>query len=117
VHGNHGPLDGWSASLQWPNTVKVFGGDSVEYIDLQREGATIARVYGISYKMRDVSDNLALPFEHRGTDYPVIGLLHADVGGNMAHEAYAPASVDDLLGRGRFIIDFHPPSDSGIIYI
>ena len=24
-HGNHDPMDGWSASLHWPNEVHVFG--------------------------------------------------------------------------------------------
>ena len=100
VHGNHDPLDGWSASLQWPNTVKFFGGDSVEHIDVQREGVTIAHVYGISYKVRDISDNLALQFEHQSTDIPAIALLHANVGSNTVHKSYAPASVDDLLNRG-----------------
>ena len=30
VHGNHDPLDGWSASLDWPEQVYVFSGTQVE---------------------------------------------------------------------------------------
>jgi len=100
VHGNHDPLDGWSASLKWPDNVIIFGGESVGHADFQRDGITIARIYGISYKVRDVSDNLSLQFRHLEADFPAIALLHANIGSNTAHKSYAPASVDDLLGRG-----------------
>ena len=30
VHGNHDPLDGWSAVRNWPKHVTVFGSDGVE---------------------------------------------------------------------------------------
>lgn len=29
VHGNHDPLDGWSAHLAWPQLVTIFPGDKV----------------------------------------------------------------------------------------
>lgn len=99
VHGNHDPLDGWSATLQWPDSVKAFGGDTVEYVDVKREDSTLARVYGISYKVQDVSENLALQFKHENLEVPAIALLHANVGSNPTHKAYAPASIDDLLNR------------------
>lgn len=100
AHGNHDPLDSWSVSLQWPETVKVFGGDEVECGDIEREGRVVAKVYGISYKTRDVFDNLALKFRHNESDVPAIALLHANVGDNTGHDAYAPASINDFLGRG-----------------
>jgi len=100
VHGNHDPLNGWSASLIWPDNVKVFGGEDFECVDFKRQDNTLARIYGISYKERDVTQNLALRFQHEETDIPAIALLHANIGSNPAHKSYAPASINDLLNRG-----------------
>ena len=32
VHGNHDPLDGWTASLDWPERTHIFQGDEVEAV-------------------------------------------------------------------------------------
>lgn len=100
AHGNHDPLDSWSVSLQWPVTVKVFGGNEVECSPIERDGHVVAKVYGISYKTRDVFDNLALKFGHENSSVPAIALLHANIGNNADHEPYAPAQINDLVGRG-----------------
>src|SRR5438270_6455808 len=65
AHGNHDPLDGWSAVRRAPDNLVVFGGDAVETHTVARSGATLAQVYGISYARRDVTENLALRFERR----------------------------------------------------
>lgn len=100
IHGNHDPLSGWGARLGWPGRVHIFGGQHVEAAPVIRGGQEIARIYGISYRVRDVRDNLASRFR-RDADCPwAIGLLHANVGGDPDHEAYAPCALDDLLGAG-----------------
>ena len=53
-------------------------------------------MYGISYRVRDVSTNLAAKF-HRERGAPfALGLLHANVGGDPSAGNYAPCSMDDL---------------------
>ena len=44
VHGNHDPLDGWSASLDWPERVHVFSGTQVECRPVTKNGTVKAYV-------------------------------------------------------------------------
>ncbi|MBX6395007.1 MAG: DNA repair exonuclease [Alicyclobacillaceae bacterium] len=99
VHGNHDPLSGWSAALEWPDGVHIFGPE-VEEVPLVRDGKEVARVCGVSYDRPDVRDNLAKQFPARRVDGWRIGLLHANVGGDPRHGAYAPCSADDLAEAG-----------------
>ncbi|MGA1840996.1 MAG: metallophosphoesterase family protein [bacterium] len=96
VYGNHDPLDSWSASLIRPDKATIFGGDKVECFPLVREGRIIANIFGISFPIRDVYENLALRFEYHKDNVPAIGLLHSNVGKNTGHKPYAPASIEDL---------------------
>lgn len=100
VTGNHDPLSGWEPSVDWPASVHRFGADEVGECRVMRDGVEIARVYGISYPRRDVSENLALRFR-RSPDAPfAVGLLHANVGSQPGHYPYAPCSMSDLRASG-----------------
>jgi exonuclease SbcD len=100
VHGNHDPLNRWSATLEWPEQAHIFGGNEVASLPVVRDGETIATVYGISYPTQDVRRNLARKFR-RTDDAPfAIGLLHCNVGDDTGHEPYAPCTLDDLARAG-----------------
>lgn len=100
VHGNHDALDGWSSALEWPAGVHVFG-ERLETVAVERDGAPLARVSGISYPRRQEERNLAALFGGAPSGGAFhIGLLHANVGGNTQHDPYAPCEVADLLDRG-----------------
>jgi exonuclease SbcD len=99
AYGNHDPLNGWSATLKWPEGTVAFPGDKVECIPLEDQNEKIAMIYGISFAKRDVKDNLSLRFDPAHERIPQIGLLHANVGINTGHEPYAPCSVDDLCSN------------------
>jgi len=100
IHGNHDPLDGWSAiGDRWPPGVTVFGGTDVDAVPVVRDGVQLATVYGISYGTRDVAENLSLRYR-RGTGPGVhVGLLHCNVGADAEHGSYSPCSLQDLLDR------------------
>ena len=100
VHGNHDPLDGWSAIREWPRGVRVFGHEEVEVAPITRESATVGYVHGISYGRRDVAANLAARFRRGDAPGPHIGLLHTNAGGSPDHAAYAPCSLSDLQAAG-----------------
>jgi DNA repair exonuclease SbcCD nuclease subunit len=53
VHGNHDPLDGWSANLDWPENVHIFKGKSVEEVSVEKDDDEIAQIYGISFHNRE----------------------------------------------------------------
>jgi exonuclease SbcD len=100
AHGNHDPLDGWSAVRRHPANLTVFGADMV---DPQRVGPPDqpwAHLYGISYPRRDVTENLALRFKRQDAPGLHIGVLHANVGNQAEYPAYSPCTVADLAATG-----------------
>ncbi|NPE28655.1 phosphoesterase [Methanococcoides sp. SA1] len=97
THGNHDPLNGWSASLEWPDNVKVFGGDNVEAVSVEKNGEVVAAINGISYATKHIQENLAKRFQQKGSGSPfTIGMLHCTVGSGEGHEPYAPCTIQDL---------------------
>jgi exonuclease SbcD len=95
-HGNHDPLDGWSASLRWPEGVHIFG-PQLESIPLILGGEEVVVVHGISYPRSQIDEDFGKGF-HRQGSYPFqIGLFHCSLGSDPAHENYAPRTVDELL--------------------
>ncbi len=100
VHGNHDPLDGWSAIRDWPDGVTVFGSTSVESVTVERDGQPLAIVHGISYAKPDTTDNLTLRFSRGSGEGLQIGLLHCNVGDDGEHASYSPCTIDDLRGAG-----------------
>ena len=100
VHGNHDPLDGWSAIRAWPPNVTLFGSNEVEGHPVERDGERVATIYGISYPRRDVTENLALRFQRGSEPGLHIGLLHCAVGAVGDHALYSPCTVADLRAAG-----------------
>ena len=95
-HGNHDPLDGWSASLRWPEGVHIFGSE-LESIPLTIGGEDTVVVHGISYPTSQIEEDFGKEF-HRQGSYPFqIGLLHCSLGSDPAHETYAPRTMAELV--------------------
>ena len=94
-HGNHDPLDGWEARLDLPAGCIRFGAEVREEAIFPNDPDR-AVVYGMSYPHREVHENLALRFRELPRSHFNIGLLHANVGANTDHNAYAPCSLADL---------------------
>ena len=98
-HGNHDPLDGWEARLNYPPSCTRFGAN-FNAVPVFKEDPKRAIVLGISYATRDVTKNLVQPLGRVDPDSFFIGLLHANVGNNLEHGPYAPCSLDDLVQSG-----------------
>lgn len=99
VHGNHDPL---TKSLKWrrplPPNVHTFQPDEPHEYTVVSDPDGEIRVAGVSFGASAVPQNLAsrfssLPAEHSRWR---VAVLHTSLGGNSAHETYAPCSVDDL---------------------
>jgi len=100
VTGNHDPLSGWEATVEWPALAHRFGGDAVGEHPIVRDGQEIARVYGISYARKVETRDLAAGF-CRAPDAPFsIGLLHGTIGLTDRHERYAPTTEEVLAASG-----------------
>ena len=98
-HGNHDPLDGWEARLEYPTGCHRFGAD-FQAVPVFRDEPDRVLVYGISYPTQDVYENLVSRLGQVDDRAFSIGLLHANVGGNTDHALYAPCSLDDLAQSG-----------------
>jgi DNA repair exonuclease SbcCD nuclease subunit len=100
VHGNHDPLDGWSANLDWPENVHIFNGKSVGKVFVKKDGEEIVKIYGISFRTREIKTNLAQKFPTKTKNALfTIGMLHCNVGTNTVHEPYAPCTLQDLISK------------------
>ncbi len=97
AHGNHDPLSGWEARLSLPPEVHRFGGEQVERLVFRRHGENLAQIYGISYPVKEVRDNLAPGFQRQDPRPFAIGVLHCNLGANPEHDNYAPCRLEDLL--------------------
>jgi DNA repair protein SbcD/Mre11 len=98
--GNHDPLSGWSATIEWPRTLHTFPANRVHSCQVTRDGQVIATVHGISYPKEAVYDNLAARFARPDSLAPSVAVLHANVGGDTAHLPYAPTTVSELATKG-----------------
>jgi DNA repair exonuclease SbcCD nuclease subunit len=96
IHGNHDPLDGWRAKLDFHPFVHIFG-DKLERVSHEKDGVALAAIYGMSYPTREVHENLALAYQKQLGDPFAIGLLHANVGNDAGHESYASCTLNDLV--------------------
>lgn len=98
AHGNHDPLSGWQAPLEFPPEVHRFGAE-VEVLPLRRDGQVVAHVAGSSYPVRDVLATRVPSYAQAlvGLESPfLIAVLHAHLGADPNHAAYAPTSVAEL---------------------
>ena len=105
IHGNHDPLDGWSAIRNWPWNVTVFPGDQVQALAVQSNGDRLATIYGISYASNETSENLAVRFVREDAPGIHVAILHCHVLGSEgipseAAAPYSPCSVADLQSIG-----------------
>jgi DNA repair exonuclease SbcCD nuclease subunit len=101
VHGNHDPLEGWSAiGGTWPPGVTFFDSARVGSVPVQRDGRRLATIHGISYARRNITENLALRFRRGSEPGLHIGLLHSNVGADPDHAPYSPCHVEDLRRAG-----------------
>ncbi len=95
-HGNHDPLDGWSASLRWPNEVHIFGPE-LESVSLTLKNGNAIRIHGVSYPHAGIDESFGREFQRRGPEPFQVGLFHCSVGSDPAHETYAPRTIPELL--------------------
>ena len=98
-HGNHDPLNGWEARLDYPPSCIRFGAE-FEAVPVFEDDPQRAVVHGISYPTRDVFENLVPRLGKVDPNTFSIGLMHANVDGNADHAAYAPCSLTDLVFSG-----------------
>ncbi len=96
VHGNHDHLGSRAVTLDWPRSVTVFSARQPEMAEVRRQGATLARIFGLSHFGPAEAANLSERFPPAGQGPFAVGLLHANLEGNPEHDDYAPCTLTDL---------------------
>ena len=96
VAGNHDPLSDWLTEIKFSKNVHLLAGDKVEMVPIKKDGNVITTIYGISYKVSDVKENLSLRFQAKEKNGFSIGMLHANVGSRKEHASYSPCTINDL---------------------
>ena len=98
-HGNHDPLDGWEARLDYPTGCTRFR-EEAQVVPVFEDDPESAVVHGISYSRRDVYDNLVRCLGKGDPEAFSIGLVHANAGRDTTHTNYAPCTLEDLERNG-----------------
>lgn len=99
-HGNHDPMDSWHSQVTFPSNTYRFG-STVSSSELRPGDPDSPIVYGYSYPVREVRDNLIPLFKPEIQAGRIgIGLVHANVGSDTGHDSYAPCTIDDLSNIG-----------------
>ncbi|MCP5007624.1 MAG: DNA repair exonuclease [Planctomycetes bacterium] len=105
VAGNHDPLSEWVMEIGFSPNVHLLSGDKVDVVPIEKSGNIIAKICGISYKVRETRENLSLKFlggacTRLSEEAVSIGLIHANVGARPGHEPYAPCTINHLRAVG-----------------
>lgn len=100
AHGNHDPLSSRFSSISWPDNVTIFDSTMQSRL-VERDGAPIAVVHGISHSSAREQRNLSSLFQRDAShDCFQLGVLHCSLEGDGKADRYAPASLDDLRKSG-----------------
>ena len=97
LHGNHDAESQITKRLILPDSVKVFSSRKCETFTLPELGVAL---HGLSFRQRDISDNLVPSYPEPLAGSFNIGVLHTGLGGVVGHENYAPCALDELVAKG-----------------
>ena len=99
ICGNHDPLDGWDAGLEFPPGCHRFG-PKLEMAPLLPADPNRVWVYGASYQHAACPDNLVRLVPPVPPGQLAIGLIHCWVGSEAGEAGFAPCLLGDFRGRG-----------------
>jgi DNA repair exonuclease SbcCD nuclease subunit len=105
IRGNLDHLGGVQTNLDWPASTRIFAAGASAPQRFCVDGEEVAAVYGTSFPRMSVPESthgFCKP-EARDRSLFRIGMIHANVGGQVGHDSYSPCSVDEL---GALDIDY-----------
>ena len=79
--GDRDPLDGWSATIEWPKGVHVFSAERPECVTAERHGKALARITGISFAQAGEARDLAGTLKPESGDLFQIAVLQPPLHG------------------------------------
>lgn len=98
IHGNHDHLSGTWITVELPENVHIFSGQTEVKLFEKADGTSV-HLYGFSYPRRHVKERMIETYmKAEGADYH-IGLLHGNLEGNAEHSPYSPFSQKELADK------------------
>lgn len=96
-YGNHDFINGNMHPVTFPDNVFVFPNEKVQHFIHERNGESLAAIYGFSYENRAVNSKKAAAYKIAWGDAPYhIATLHGSLQSNTTHDVYAPFQLTDL---------------------
>lgn len=96
-YGNHDHLNGNKYPVTYPDNVFIFPTETVSQFTYEKEGKSIASIYGFSYENRAVIANKTKEYQITDDKIPFhIAMLHGSVQSNTDHDMYAPFQIGEL---------------------
>ncbi|TPI48487.1 MULTISPECIES: DNA repair exonuclease [unclassified Mesorhizobium] len=96
IRGNHDALSRISKQLVFPDTVTIFGAQTV----LQTAGGLDVMFHGLSFASPKAPDSLLPKYSAPREGAVNVGIMHTSLAGSPGHDVYAPCNVADLHGHG-----------------
>lgn len=96
-YGNHDYIKGNIHPITYPDNVHIFSSEEVSSFVFEKDGQSLAKIYGFSYEDRAVLGNKTEEYYRIEDHIPFhIGMLHGSVYGNQTHDPYAPFTLTNL---------------------
>ncbi|RDW18180.1 DNA repair exonuclease [Oceanobacillus arenosus] len=96
-YGNHDFINGNRYPIEYPENVYIFPDEKVASFIYEKDGVSIAEIYGFSYENRAVLDSKATEYKINHPHIPFhIAMLHGSIQSNTEHDVYAPFQLGDL---------------------
>ncbi len=97
IFGEHDAPDEWSAVRRWPESVVIFGAETVTAHPVERNGERMATVYGKSYAGDGADENPVQHFRRGGEGGIHVGLFRCAVANATDEQPPEACSLEDLL--------------------
>ena len=97
LHGNHDAESQITRRLDLPENVRVFSSRRPQTLKIEELGVAL---HGMSFRQRDVAENLVSAYPEALKGWFNIGVLHTGLGGLGGHANYAPCMIEDLINKG-----------------
>lgn len=99
IRGNHDAMSKITRELEFPESVKVYGGIS-KAVPFPDESHPFAYIHGLSFAKPHASESLLPKYRLAVEGAANIGLMHTSLGGSAGHDRYAPCTVAELKATG-----------------
>jgi DNA repair exonuclease SbcCD nuclease subunit len=106
--GNHDPLEGWAARIDWPDNIHVMGGDEPECALFRGRDGREAVIVGMSYRVRRSTTTWLFNSHTKRGIAVYYRMLHCTLDTGFGHETLLPLLSERLSRTGLRLLGIRP---------